>query len=325
LKHKSLKRQLLNLIKIVVGFLLLFLAFRYIRWDVLWDALHSVSVFWLGMAVLSVLFSLFLKILRWDIFLRNYQVRTPFFRLVSAFFLGQAANILLFIRGGELVRIAAAHTKDQDDLAPITATIAFEKYLDLLFLVLLMIISINSLPAIALQKFGNLQFILLLLTGLLFLAVLLVPFVWQRFIKRKTWSGMFATFQQKIDQFVQASLWLRDPKKLAPSILISLLIWIVMAVTNLLVFKSLSIQLSWDAAILVVILIYIGVLPALMPGNVGPFTYFAQLALVPFAVQDELAAAFAIILYFLVNLPPIILAGVMLLIPQNRKALGEVR
>ena len=291
----------------------------------LWRALNSASVLWLVLAFLSVLVSLSLKILRWDIFLRNYKVRSPLKRLVSAFFLGQAANILLFIRGGELVRITVAHTKDRDDWAPITATIAIEKYLDLLFLVLLMVISINSLPDIALQKLGTLRFVLILLTGILFLAVLIGPWVWQRYIKPKDWSGKYTNIGKKIDQFVQASLWLRDPGKLIPSLLVTILIWVVMAVTNLLVFKALAIQLSWNAAILVMILIYIGVLPALMPGNIGPFTYFAQLALVPFAVQNEVAAAFAIILYFLVNLPPLVGAGIILLVPDNRGLIGEIR
>ena len=132
MKSDSHKRQLFNLIKIVVGILLLVLAFRYIQWDVLWDALTSVSISWLLIAGLSILLSLSLKILRWDLFLRNYQVRIPLQRLTLAFFLGQAANILLFVRGGELLRITAAHTKDQDDLGPIAATIAIEKYIDLL-------------------------------------------------------------------------------------------------------------------------------------------------------------------------------------------------
>ena len=66
------------------------------------------------------------------------------------------------------------------------------------------------------------------------------------------------------------------------------------------------------------IFVYIGVLPALMPGNIGPFTYFAQLALLPFAVELSSAVAFAVLLYVIVNLPPLIIAGVMLLAPKYK-------
>jgi len=69
---------------------------------------------------------------------------------------------------------------------------------------------------------------------------------------------------------------------------------------------------------LVLIFVYIGVLPALMPGNIGPFTYFAQLALLPFAVEMTSAVAFGVLLYGIVNLPPLLIAGVMLLNPKAK-------
>jgi predicted anti-sigma-YlaC factor YlaD len=96
-----------------------------------------------------------------------------------------------------------------------------------------------------------------------------------------------------------------------------------MALTNRLVFQTLALDLGWDAAILVLILVYLGILPALMPGNVGPFTYFAQLALLPFAVNNNLAVAFAVILFVIVTIPPLLISGILMLLPlnSNRKAI----
>jgi uncharacterized membrane protein YbhN (UPF0104 family) len=119
-----------------------------------------------------------------------------------------------------------------------------------------------------------------------------------------------------LDGFIKASLWLRKPAKVSPVILLSICIWLIMGLTNGLLFASLGLSLHWQAAGLVMILVYFGVLPALMPGNIGPFTYFAQLALLPFSVEASTALAFAVILYVMVNLPMLLIAVILLLIPK---------
>ncbi len=322
MKQLAHNRHLLNAFKLALGLLLLYLSIKTVEWGILTEALATISPLWLWLAVLSVLLSLALKVWRWDVLLRNYQIWLPLVKLISAFFLGQAANILLIIRGGEVVRIGAAHQPEEDDWLAITATIAIEKYLDLLMLVVLMLISVNNLPPLAVEKLGSLRIFIILLTLILFLMVVFGPFLWQKFSTGGNHPDWFEKIQPKIDRFIQASLWLKDLQRLSPMLVFTIAIWVVMAVTNLLVFQSLSIQLNWDAAVLVLILIYLGVLPALMPGNIGPFTFFAQLALIPFAVENELALAFAIILYVIVTLPPLLLAGFMMLLPTKKKLRG---
>jgi len=309
-----------NIIKIGLGLLLLYLSFRRVDWPVFFQSVRSVSAGWLVLAVLSILAGLGLKGWRWKLMLTFYQIKLPTLRLMTAFFLGQAANTLLIIRGGEVVRLATAHQPEKDDWLEITSTIVIEKYLDLVFLVILMMAISTNLPPIAMEKLGSLQPLVVMITVMMALLVLIGPMLWLRFSPRISPSGFLKKVQAKLDQFVQASLWLRDPKKLLPSLAVTLLIWLVMMLTNKLVFQSLSLSLGWDAAILVLVLIYIGVLPALMPGNVGPFTYFAQLALMPFAVSSDLALAFAVILYVIVTLPPLLISGVIMLLPGK---LGE--
>ncbi len=315
----NIQRHLITAFKIALGFLLLYFAFQRVDWPILLDALRSVSGLWLFLAILSVLLSLAFKVWRWDLLLRNYQLRLPLKRLISAFFLGQAANILLVIRGGEIVRVSAAHQPGQDDWVEISATIAIEKYLDLLILVLLMLAMATNLPPLALETMGSLYPLLIILTILLLLAILFAPALWRRYSPEESRTPWLAKIQRKLDQFLQASLWLRDPRRLLPSLGITLLIWLVMALTNRLVFQSLAINLGWDAALLVLILVYIGVLPALMPGNLGPFTFFAQLALIPYAIPNEQAVAFAIILYVIVTLPPLLISGLLMLLPTHLK------
>ena len=324
MKSLTTKSTITNVLKIALGLLLLYLSFQRVDWQLLLQSLQSVSVNWLLLAILSVLISTTLKILRWDSLLKNYGQQLPTLRLVIAYFLGQAANILLIIRGGEIVRITTAHLPGKDDWVEITATIALEKYLDLLLLVVLMVTASVNLPPLALEKLGWLSPFLIGLTIGLLLLVIFGPMLWHRLKLPENPSPWLARILRKLDQFIQASVWLRDPRKLLPAITLTLLIWVVMASTNRLVFQSLALDLGWDAAFLVLILVYLGVLPALMPGNVGPFTYFAQLALLPFAVNNNLAVAFAVILYVIVTIPPLLISGILMLLPNkaNRKAIS---
>jgi len=317
MKKSQPLKIVINTIKIGLGLLLLYLSFRRVDWPVFLQSVSAVSPGWLALAVLSILVSLGLKVWRWKLMLAFYQIKLPNLRLIGAFFLGQAANTLLVIRGGEVVRLATAHQAEKDDWLEITSTIVIEKYLDLVFLVILMMAISTNLPPIAMEKLGSLQPVMISITVLLFVLVLFGPLLWMRYSPGFRPTGWLLNVQRKLDQFVQASLWLRDPKKLLPSLAITAIIWFVMMLTNKLVFLALSLSLGWDAAILVLVLIYIGVLPALMPGNVGPFTYFAQLALLPFAVSSDAALAFAVILYVIVTLPPLLISGIVMLLPAK--------
>lgn len=315
----NLRVMLFKLVKIFVGFALLFLAFYHINWNLFTDAIQNVNFGWLLLAFLSVVAGLAIKVGRWYVLLHNYGIKLPLYRLISAYFIGQAANIVLFFRGGEVLRIGWMHTQGKDDLIEITATIAFEKYLDLVMLVGAMMIVAPNLPEAAAERFGNLSPWLAGISFLLFAIIMFGPWLWKRITSGIIFSGWPGKIQNKINQFINASLWLRRPERLLPVFGISIVIWLTMALTNILLFLALDIQPGWQASGLVLVLVYIGVLPALMPGNIGPFTYFAQLGLIPFEIGTAIALAFAILLYGIVTIPPLIIAGIMLLIPGNRE------
>jgi uncharacterized protein (TIRG00374 family) len=307
---------LIEISKIVLGIFLLFLAIRQVDWIVFGDALKSVDFHWFMLALFSILLGLAIKLLRWLLLLRNFGVSRPFNRIFASFFLGQAANILFFIRGGEVVRIGWLSSSKKSDLGAITTSVIFEKYLDLVLLVILMVTVSTNLPEVAVGRLVFLKPILVTLTIILLAAILVGPWIWQKISDQKEYSGWRGNLQNKINQLIQACLWLRKPSLIVPVFGYTLFIWFIMVCSNLLLFRAFNINTGWDAAGLVVVLVYIGVLPALMPGNIGPFTFFAQLALIPFDVESSVALAFAILLYGIVTLPPLIISGLMFLIPK---------
>ena len=56
-----------------------------------------------------------------------------------------------------------------------------------------------------------------------------------------------------------------------------------------------------------------------MPGNIGPFYFFARLAVLPFGIIQDQAFVFAVLLHFIVTLPAL-LAGVIGLIVRPGRA-----
>lgn len=111
-------KLLLSILKILVGLVLLVLSLRGIQWNPLITGIRSANLTWLILAILAVLVGLALKLWRWAILVRNYHIQASFPRLFSAYFVGQATNILLPLRGGELVRLDILPTTRTSYLKP---------------------------------------------------------------------------------------------------------------------------------------------------------------------------------------------------------------
>jgi uncharacterized protein (TIRG00374 family) len=302
-------------LKIIIGLGLLVLALREIRLDSLWEGIRSANLTWLGLAVLSILFGLALKLWRWQILIKNYHIQFSFSRLFSAYFVGQATNILLPFRAGELVRIGY-FVEEKAVIPEAISTVIIEKYLDLTALAVATLIVSYS---VSLENILNLQVWLLPLTGvltvLLYIVMLFGNSIWK---KVKDWNYLPKVFSDWIDRWVQASQWLRRPQRIIPMFLLTIVIWGVMWLTNLLLFKSLGLALGGVAGGLVLVLVYIGLFPALMPGNIGPFYFFASLAITPFGIVRAQAIVFAVILHAIVTIPPLVSGGIGLLLHTPR-------
>jgi len=318
-RRTQISKRVSTILKIGIGLAFLIFAFWRVDWAVFTRAIKNIHWTWFIFAILSIPVSLFFKVWRWRVLLKYHQIDIPLMKAISAYFVGAAVNILFFIRGGEIVRIGLAHQSEKNDLANITATIGLEKYFDLIMLIFSMLMISAFLPSIAIDRWARLSPLLVILSAFLLLAVLIGPTIWKKFSKSDFNRGLIGKISKQIEILINAVRWLRNPRKLIAIVAISLFIWLVMLSTNMLLFHALGLILNWQAAGLVLVLVYIGVLPALMPGNIGPFIYFAQLALVPFSVNNEQALAFAILLFAIVTMPPLIIAGISLMLPGTRE------
>ena len=175
----------------------------------------------------------------------------------------------------------------------IISMITLEKYMEL---IVLTVCGIFVSLKISLDTRLNLRAWLLpfvsILTVLLLVAILFDPYVRDKIRERKIFPKRVVAW---VDRWVQASQWLRNPRQVFPGVLLTILIWGVMWLNNLILFESLALPLVGPAAGLVLILVYIGLLPALMLGNLGPFNYFACLVLLHIGILHQQAFVAAVI------------------------------
>ena len=232
--------------------------------------------------------------------------------------MGQAANIVLPIRGGEVVRVGVV-LSGVESFGPVVISVLLEKYLDLILFVLSSLAVSANLPEETSQRFSSILFPLCIIATL---AVIIILFkgdsIW-KFLRR--WIKFDSPFLQnvllRVDKVVNSLVYLRRPDFLIRQLGISVVIWVIMLVTNLFLLKALNLPFDFRIGGLVLTLVYAGILPALMPGNVGPFYYFARIALEQFNLDAQASLAFAILLHAMVSIPPLFLSALFLIFDKN--------
>ena len=105
---------------------------------------------------------------------------------------------------------------------------------------------------------------------------------------------------------------------------LSLLVLLLSASTNYLLFLAFGLQLPVAAALFVLVVLQVGTAPPSLPGKLGVFHYLAMLALSFFAVDRSVALGYAIALYAVALLSKVVLAGAWLAfvrwLPERAKA-----
>jgi hypothetical protein len=275
----------------------------------------------LGLSLISVLLSLGIKVWRWSLLLKPVLPRASTGKVTGALLLGQAANIVLPLRGGDLVRALAMESPGEAAFVSVLAGIAAEKAFDSILLALAAVLVLPLIPLGLVQA----SWVGLLVTGVVILVLLAVVVfraqrIWDLVQPLLGWlpERMRDRMGDWGTRAVESLSALGKERRLPGIVALTFLSWVVMFGTNLILLAGFGLTLSVSAGLLVLVLVHIGLLPALMPGNIGPFYFFARLGLVLTGFASDQATAYAVVLHALVSLPPVIGAGVYLLSRRSK-------
>jgi uncharacterized protein (TIRG00374 family) len=124
---------------LIVGVLLLWLAFRKTDFDVLWSELKVAKYSWLALSVLFGAFAYFSRARRWELLINPLGYRPSFINTFYALMIGYLANLAL-PRIGEISRCVALGKKEKIPVDQLIGTVVVERTIDLISLLTIMLV-----------------------------------------------------------------------------------------------------------------------------------------------------------------------------------------
>jgi uncharacterized protein (TIRG00374 family) len=326
---------------ITTGFLVLLLS--RIPFGEMGEALNGANYLYIVPGVGIYFLSLYARAFRWRFLLKPFiSVRTN--RLFPVVVVGYMANNVLPIRLGELARGYYLSTREPVKGSTALATIVIERVFDGLTLLLFLVVGALFLPVSGLAErvsdsAGLPTAAVVLIVILPFVSVftlMIIAALYPRiFLTVTTWAAKKlpdryeAPVFKLIERFLAGFEGLHKPSRLATVFLLSWPVWIIEGIVYYVVALGFDIQSELDGVLLMVaamlVLTSISNLATAIPssqGSVGPFEFFAWLALDFVNVSSGVASAYALVLHAALLLP-VIAVGFLYLASQGI-GLGEL-
>ena len=273
--------------------------------------------------VLTSLASLYLRSYRWGVML-DRLVSYDQWTLFKVSSIGFMAIGVLPARLGEFVRPYLVKQQSGVRMSSTMATVVLERVFDLLTLMLFLFVVLVkiSLPP-EIFKAG----IIMLTISLTVLAVLII------FGTRRDFSAQIIGRAMKFlpgrigapaarlaDSFLEGLQLLPDVKKTLWVLVLSLANWLLIGLSNYVLFYAFGMHLSIYNAFAVLAIVALGVMIPAAPGFIGTYHYACVLGLTWFGIAKSEALSYAVALHFL-QMSPAIVIGLVLL-PFQKLSFG---
>jgi len=253
------------------------------------------------------------KALKWHLVLRPVGV-APVHRLLGAFYCGAAATAVLPFRLDEFVRAYAAHRFTGLPGLKVLGSMALERLVDFVALLLMMVLLATLLP---LPDF--LRTAMWVVIGVV--AVLIAVLVGLQLTARRAGDGPLGRLAGGLAGGSQA---LRHPGLLVGGLGVTLVEWgITLAVVRI-VLAGVGVELPLGGVLLVVALFMGSFALPLAPAGIGVFEVAMRLALPPLYGVSEEAAVVAAVAVHAVLLVPVVLVGAAVMVSAGIR-LHDVR
>jgi uncharacterized protein (TIRG00374 family) len=292
------------------------LSIREIDWATLASTLGGANLPLLACALGTVLATTLVKAARWRVLLRLCDARTSGMRVLRVLLIGQMGNIFLPARLGDVGRaVLVGHEGVTGGIPAVLGTILVEKTLDGAMGLLVLTGLVLWIPMSS-WLYGPIVGISALVGGLLvLLALATVPATAQPLI---SWlPARLQPAQGKVGRLLtglKLGLGLfRQPSNALLALALSIVVWGLAALTNVVTFAALDISAPAWSIWLALVTGYVANFLPTTPAQVGVFEYTHMLALTAAGVSQESALAYALILHLLVYGPPAVLGPVSMI------------
>lgn len=306
---------------LIISAALIWFSFHNYRFADIWEDVRRVHLLPLLGCVTLATIPFVLRVPRWRVLLRhNDGSALPSPALWNAIAIGFAANNVLPLRAGEVLRVGAISRLGRVSFASALSSVAIERVLDALTVVALLGIGLVTSHLPAGVRIGNGPPIATVAktTGLLCLVVLFIAILaaWQRALALRAFEGILPSgpVGQRLVTFADNVLRglgaMRDPQRAIPIIAWSLVVWLVNASAFYLLFAAFQIDVPFSGALILQGALMFAIAVPSSPGFVGIFEGVIPLALSLYGVDQRLALA-AAVTYHVSTFIPITFLGAL--------------
>jgi uncharacterized protein (TIRG00374 family) len=302
------------IVGLTVTAVLVWWAFHKVDFGDVWSTIRTVRVVPMLFAVALATLPFLLRVPRWRLLLRNDDGSAiPAGPLWHSIAIGFAANNVLPLRAGEVLRVGAVSRLARVSFAAALSSVAVERVIDALTVAALMGIGLvaGQLPG-AVTLGGNTPVAAVAQrTGILCLAVLLVAIAaaWRRdltvrLFERLMPSGRFGgALVEFVDRLLGGLEALRDPRRALPVLGWSLIIWLVSAAAFYVAFQAFHFTVPFTGALILQGALMVGIAVPSTPGYALVFEGAIVAALALFGVSTGPAFAFAVTYHITTFIP----------------------
>ena len=313
------RKQLLNILKLVVSIVLLIIIFNTIDMQAFFKIVKNANPLWMFAALCMVLLGVFIRAVRWQILLTSIDVHVPIVDLTAIYFVGFLFNNLLPSGlGGDAIRMVELNAYTEHGSDAVTSVVV-DRFLGLSALQLIAAVAVlfswGAIPA-AVAYFTILAFIASLLLGLLLINQTVYQTLQVKFIPFR-----MLTDKIKLVDKLAGSFQSYPMSALGKAYLVALVFNVSLILMNMFIGLALGAQATLaQYAVFVPITSLVLIIPISFGGlGVREETYrqlFGQIG-----VPGEIAVAISLTVYLLGNIVTGLIGGIIYVV---RSALGVV-
>lgn len=292
------------LVGIALGAIFLYLSVRQVNFRETWETLRQARYHYLAGLFLLNFAALWLRSVRWRVFLKPVQV-IPSARLLSPLCIGMMANFIFPARAGEFVRAYLVGRREGISKSSAFATVVVERLFDGMAIISFLALAPFLLPPLEgktsrLLQWSGLGIFVFYFTVLAVLLVLshhreaLAGYLARSPLAAR-WKVVAKVFSLAM-KFADGLAILKSRREAFFALALSYVIWIIAGVINLLMMRAIGLDLPLYAAFFLVVIQSFGVMVP-SPGFVGGYQFAHVFALGVYGVLESQAFSLSILIH----------------------------
>ncbi len=330
-KSLSWRRWIRPVIGLSVTILFAWLVLERLPLNELPQHLANLNGFYILSALLCLVLGYTARILRWW---RMLHATAPYLRLkdtAAPFLIGIAANNVLPLRAGDILRLFAFHDRPGLEPSRIGGTLIVERLLDLLVLLFILMIVLPTVPVGDQTLLSHLSVWTAILGLIGLVGLFCLPMV-RRFVLvplQRSLRLQQSTLALKLlnigFDITDTIISLGNLRRLTELVLLSSVAWLLEGGVFLSIATAMEIQGGWAVAYTALAIATLATLIPSSPGYIGTFHFFAMQAATFFGNLEAKAATFAIIVHLMLWLPTSMAGALAFLATSFKGSTSKIR